>query len=150
MFFPNAETVIRAVDLFWFVRCWNQRLPLRAAEGKSSTYSTILSPCFLFLFCLHSADVLCKSPILVGNLACTVSPVNLPRTKWRARGQAARLLLIKLFDQRLFNSAHVVLWAPPVCSVKAASTSCTVLQPVWVPSDVSIHLLELHFSCSLR
>lgn len=89
------------------------------SKEHKSTYSRILSPHLLFLFSqVFTVDVHSKSPILVGNLARIILPMNPLCTKWRARGQVVCLLLIKPFDQSLFNSAHVVLWAPPVCSAR--------------------------------
>ncbi|XP_039995330.1 methylated-DNA--protein-cysteine methyltransferase isoform X2 [Xiphias gladius] len=67
---------------------------------------------------VFTVDAHCKSLILVGNLARIILPMNPLCTKWRARGQVVCLLLIKPFDQSPFSSAHVVLWAPPVCSVR--------------------------------
>lgn len=95
----------------------------------------ILSPHFLFLFShVFTADTHCKSPILVGNLVRIVLPMNPLCTKWKARGQAVCLLLIKPFDQSLFNSAHVVLWAPPVCRLRARlvqQSTCSSLYVAW-------------------
>lgn len=89
------------------------------AKKYISTYSTILSPHLLFPFSqVFTVDSHCKSLILVGNLARIILPMNPLCTKWRARGQVVCLLLIKPFDQSPFSSAHVVLWAPPVCSVR--------------------------------
>lgn len=115
----------------------NKRLPLWTAEKSKSTDSTILSPHLLFPFSqVFSVDVHCKSPILVGNLACIVLPMNPLCTKWRARGQVVCLLLIKPFDQSPFSSAHVALWAPPVCSVRQR----TLLVQKWSQWDVQLHM----------
>ncbi len=116
---------------------WNKRLPLWTAHKSKSTYSTILSPHLLFPSSqVFTVDVRRKSPFLVGNLARIVLPMNPLCTKWRARGQVVCLLLIKPFDQSPFSSAHVVLWAPPVCSVRQRTllvqkcSQCDVLPPV--------------------
>lgn len=93
-------------------------------RSPSLLTAQVLSPHLLFpLFPVFSAVVHRKSPVLVGNLACIFLPTNPVCTKWRARGQVVCLLLIKPFDQSPFSSAHVALWAPPVCSVRKRTLS---------------------------
>lgn len=101
-----------------------------------------LSPHLLFpLFQVSLPVVRCKSPVLVGNLARIFLPTNPLCTKWRARGQVVCLLLIKPFDQSPFSSAHVALWAPPVCSVRKRTLLTAEMKPAkcwtfYVPWDM--------------
>lgn len=98
-----------------------QTPPSERGGGEATVYlqhgfkPTPFVPVLSSLYCRCSLQI---SPILVGNLARIISPMNPLCTKWRARGQVVCLLLIKPFDQSPFSSAHVVLWAPPVCSVR--------------------------------
>lgn len=108
-----------------------------------------LSPHLLFpLFQVFSPVVHCKSPVLVGNLARIFLPTNPLCTKWRARGQVVCLLLIKPFDQSPFSSAHVALWAPPVCSARKRTlltaetkpAKCWPLDVLWNSTDARVLL----------
>lgn len=101
-----------------------------------------LSPYLLFpLFQVFSPVVHCKSPILVGNLARIFLPTNPLCTKWRARGQVVCLLLIKPFDQSPFSSAHVALWAPPVCSVRKRTLLSAEMKPAKCWAEIALILV---------
>lgn len=99
-------------------------------RSPSLLTAQVLSPHLLFpLFPVFSAVVHRKSPALAGNLARIFLPTNPVCTKWRARGQVVCLLLIKPFDQSPFSSAHVALWAPPVCSVRKRTLLSAEMKP---------------------
>lgn len=130
----------------WAV-CVMNASPCERRRSPSLLTARFLSPHLLFpLFQVFAAVVRCKSPVLVGNLARIFLPTNPLCTKWRARGQVVCLLLIKPFDQSPFSSAHVALWAPPVCSVRRRTLLPAEMKPekcwafcgLWSSSDTLV------------